>query len=216
MDKLDSSNLLKTHISNAEELELIISNFNVVFTDTVLHGEVPFDSDRVMLITGPKRRVEMSKKKLPKLLDSSDLPYIEEKYVFLEDSKLGEFLDEQLEKIKKGESVTIEQQSVVVQEPTFEVIKSEEGLEETEATTEQLPVEEKPVTEEVVQTTNYESSSETLTAGLCKYGVPTYKVEKLSPNVLGLSESLFINVEQEDLDKFFEKVKDRVITNILV
>lgn len=220
----NNTQFLLSVISNADDLKLISDKFNLGLSDSVLRNGVEFD-DRVLVIYGTKKRNEMCQKKLPKILDSMDKTYDPNKFIYLTEANLKEFVDKELA-LMRGEITEEEVEEEVIQEPLtppkeqatatespepLTEVDSEETVEvevEAEAIGEIKVGEEKQEEEEEVQLPpNLHSAS----SGLCRYGVPKMHVEYQPPNVLGLQESLFVSVEEATVKEFFSSVKERVL-----
>lgn len=53
-----------------------------------------------------------------------------------------------------------------------------------------------------------------LPIGQCRYGVPYLEVKELKQDVIGLKESLYNEIEKEDLDDFFRRLSDRAVKSL--
>lgn len=209
MNAAESSQLLLSVVNNAEDITLILDNYLLCQADDVLRKSIDFDG-RPLVLLGTEKRHNMCKKKLPMIFKKMGLHYDESKITFLTNDQLAEFTADALAKLKSGEK------------PVQNIIETnEESLEEEIiAQVSTNPTAEENVTQPVeVPNTQKESNvyvprPPTQVSGTCIYGVPILKVEYIPPNVLGLQESITVKVDEEDISKFFNSVKNRVLTSI--
>lgn len=223
MNTVDSGHFLLTAVNSAEDVSLLIEAYNVCTTDDVLRNAVTINQ-KPLMIFGPVKRHNMCKKKLPQKFKELNLQYKESEINFVTEDTLKDFVSTALEKLKngvepKGEVEEIEEVSVTEEVLEELVTEPEDGeeisqpevsveiRESTESAGEDVSVDKEGPTRAV-------ESKEHTGAGLCQYGVPKLRVEYLTPSTMGLKESLFVNVSDEDISKFFQSVKNRVLGSI--
>lgn len=214
MNTVESGHFLLTVINNAEDISLFLETYNACLADDVLRGNAVLD-ERPLVVFGSDKRHAMCKKKLPVKYKELGLDYNESKVTFLTGDTLGDFVLPALANLKDGVVPEVQEEPVIEKVNTEEVeeVKVEENIPQqqvVETTEPQVVTEkEKPISEPVTKIEKQQPTS-----GMCTYGVPKLKLEYIPPNVVGLQESLFVNVDEEDISRFFQSVKNRVIGSI--
>lgn len=222
MEIVEPGHFLLTMINSAEDISLLLSSYNVCTADEILRSSVKYDERPILVLSTPKRET-MCKRKLPANFKAAGLEYNPDKVIFFTQETMKDFVLEALEKLKAGESVEIETE--VVQEESFEEVKKEDIIEEPQSEIKTVEVLDSNINaeQEVAATdttlepdleVKKEPETSVLSPGLCRYGVPKLEVSYITPNVLGLEESLFVDVSKEDIGKFFSLVKNRVLNSI--
>lgn len=193
-------------ITSAEDLDLILQTYTVCTSDDVLRNNVDIGT-KPLLIYGTEKRNTMCGRKLKSKYKDSGVVYKEDNINFVTSDTLQQFTSAALIRIKNGEADNEEEDN-----KEFEEELEEEEREETK----EIQVEEAPSIEPEEGDDKLKIKPKKIEegGGLCQYGVPKLKVEYHSPNVMGLEESLFVNVSEDDLSNFFVKIKNKVITNI--
>lgn len=224
MNTLEPGHFLMSVINGAEDIEVFLDKYNACHADDVLRSGVEFD-DRPLVIVGSEKRHMMCKRKLPIKFKELNRPYDESKIHFITESDLKEFVTNALADIRGGvvENPDVLQTSTVVEKLNTKVEEVKEELsaqaqEESEEVlvqgSQKSEYEQEQDKGAECENTQIESTPSNTGTGLCRYGVPKFKVDYIVPQVMGLRESLFVNVEEEDLNKFFASVKGRVLTSI--
>lgn len=221
MIAVDSGHFLLTAINSAEDVSLFLNSYNACTADDVLRSSVVLD-DRPLVILGSEKRHMMCKKKLPSKFAELGLEYREDEINFVTEDTLKVFVTERINKLKQVDILEEEATSVEFTpiEKEEEVLEDpqEQAKKETSITIEKPTIDEN-IIEDLPEEVNPEPvvkpvpKQETV-SGLCSYGVPKLQVEYLTPNTLGLQESLFVNVKEEDINNFFQAVKGRVLGSI--
>lgn len=221
MIAVDSGHFLLTAINSAEDVSLFLNSYNACTADDVLRSSIVLDH-RPLVILGSEKRHTMCKKKLPAKFKELGLDYQENQINFVTEDTLKVFVTETLTKLKDinlaEEVLTTEERKLEERQELILEDPQEKANGETSITTEDTIVYEdiKPevVEEKVVELKAEPINSKNDIGGLCIYGVPKIRVDYLAPNTLGLQESLFVNVAEEDINNFFQNVKSRVLGSI--
>lgn len=221
MIAVDSGHFLLTAINSAEDVSLFLNSYNACTADDVLRSSVVLDH-RPLVILGSEKRHMMCKKKLPSKFKELGLDYQENQINFVTEDTLKVFVTETLTKLKQinlAEEVLVEEDLKL--DKKEELVLEDEQVQANEEVA--ITIEHTTIDENIIAKVQEEKVIEPLieplepkdnVSGLCSYGVPKIQIEYLTPNTLGLSESLFVNVEEEDINKFFHLVKSRVLGNI--
>ena len=194
----------------------------MVNADDVLRNSVEYDH-RPVVIIGTEKRHGMCKKKLPQIFNKLGRDYDESLIHYETQESLKQFATDALEKIANGETLSTptpvpkpkpKPKPIVKGDatPIRSAVKEEDLVVETEE--EVIPEEDAEVEEQIEQVEEEVHQASEGTVGVCRYGVPKFKVEYITPNVLGLQESITVKVDEEDIGKFFVSVKNRVLNSI--
>lgn len=212
MNTAESSQLLLSVVNNAEDITLILDNYLLCQADDVLRKSIDFDG-RPLVLLGTEKRHNMCKKKLPTIFKKIGIPYDESKITFITNEQLKEFVDTALLKLKNGEkpaqtfteSISVNPEEDIA--TTLNPITDEYSIITKD---EEVP----PLHKESTDSNVYVHKEVAQVSSVCRYGVPIIRVEYIPPNVLGLQESITVKVDEEDISKFFNSVKNRVLDSI--
>jgi len=216
MSTVESGHFLLNVVNNAEDISLLLENYNMCLADDVLRNAIQFD-ERPLVLLGTDKRHNMCKKKLPVIFEKLGKVFDDNLITYVTTNSLKEFADTSLKKLKSGEKPEVPQIAEVAEKPktATEVKPLKVNTYEAESKRESVNVSEHPVENvEPVEEQEIISSTQNTHHGVCKYGVTKFKVEYISPNVLGLQESITVKVEEEELNNFFSSIKGRVLNSI--
>ncbi|MFF2798091.1 hypothetical protein [Lysinibacillus xylanilyticus] len=230
MNTGESRHFLLSVVNSAEDISLFLDTYNACKSDDFLRNSVELN-EKPLVIFGTKTRLAMCEKFLKKKLKALDTAYDEKRvtYVNEDEESMADFVERTLEGLRNAPSVEAEVTDLEEEKQLEEKEESKPVTEVEEEQQESIQVPEvKTIVEQHTSSTELKSTEEIavgeepttttekpqLDSGLCAYGVPKIKVEYLPPNVLGLQESLFVDVSDEDISRFFGLVKQRVLNKI--
>ena len=159
-----------------------------------------------VVIYGTTKRLDLAKKKLNQIYKKREVVYREELMHFIENEEIVQFITGNLDKLTSGqdpelpinenedETQAINEQEEVVQKAEDEI---NQGIEETAVSSEETT----PEDNSVVNGTEGVQESH-----LCQYGVPKYKIEHISPDVMGLKESINVGIDEDYIKNYFRNV----------
>lgn len=226
MSIVEPGHFLLSVVNSAEDVSLLMETYNVSTADDVLRNAVTL-SEKPLLLFGSSKRHDMCRRKLPNKFKELNLKYNEDSVHYVTEDNLKEFVTEALAKLYTSNTINeveveelLDSEAVIATAP--EQVEAQVSLEyrETEVVEDEVEVvpivepEEVPQNIPIEGTEHFTPDSSVTSSGLCRYGVPKLHVQYMAPSVLGLKESLFVNVEEDDINKFFETVKSRVLKSV--
>lgn len=188
-----------------DEVALLADTYLIMDSDNFMRSMQNIKDDQVVHVTGSGKRLDIAKRKVSL---ANKAPAYEIQFIDLVD--LEPFYRGKLAGLNGEE---LPPQDIPMDEPHEKEEELQEVLEDSEESEEHAVQTLTTGEEEEVATIKPKPRQQTA-AGVCQYGVPVLTVEYIPPNVVGLKESLIENVSQEDLDTFYEKVKNKVLRKV--
>ena len=201
----DSKSFLYRLVKQASDADLFLSHFSLCSTEEALKGNFEMNGKPVVIYGTPKR-LDLAKKKLNQIYKKREVVYREELMHFIENEEIVEFITGNLDKLTSGQDPELpinekEDEIQTTDEHKEDVQKSEDeinqGVEETAVSSEETTPEDNSVVKgaEVVHDSH-----------LCQYGVPKFKIEHISPDVMGLKESINVGIDEDYIKNYFRNV----------
>lgn len=234
---MDKNKFLENNNFLPQDIEIILDKYEVYDCDLLIRKAVDY-VDKPIILYGIEKRIELAKRKAKQAHGDSYL----EKFIFKDNNSIVSYIESILRELKGAEenysAVDSQEDYENSRELSEEelnlltgsmiaplevedspdkakaVYKKEEIISDTVIKDNTLdnPKEEKNNSEEK-NTKPYVSASNN-EGGLCHYGVPKLRVREFKPNVIGLKESLYEEVNREELDDFFQKLSNRAVKSL--